>query len=135
VKIIQESIRYPVTTAVGVILLILFGGLALTRIPVQLTPEVELPQVFVTTVWPGASPHEIEREIIDEQEEQLKSLEGLVKMESSSRDSTGSLSLTFLVGTRIDTALLQVANRRPGCFRQPPPRHRGHGWSFVQCRA
>jgi len=111
VKIIQESIRYPVTTAVGVILLILFGGLSLTRIPVQLTPEVELPQVFVTTFWPGASPHEIEREIIDEQEEQLKSLEGLVKMESSSRDSTGSLSLTFLVGTRIDTALLQVANR------------------------
>ena len=42
-KLIQESIRYPVTTAVGVILLLLFGGLAFTRIPVQLTPEVELP--------------------------------------------------------------------------------------------
>ena len=110
-KLIQKSIRYPVTTAVGVILLLLFGGLAFTRIPVQLTPEVELPQVFITTFWPGASPHEIEREIIDEQEEQLKSLEGLVKMASSSRDSTGSLSLTFLVGTKIDTALLQVANR------------------------
>ncbi len=110
-KIIQESIRYPVTTAVGVILLLLFGGLAFTRIPVQLTPEVELPRVLVSTFWPGASPQEIEREIIDEQEEQLKSLEGLVKMESSSRDSTGTLTLTFLVGTRSDTALLQVANR------------------------
>ena len=110
-KIIQESIRYPVTTAVGVILMLLFGGLALTQIPVQLTPEVELPRVLVTTLWPGASPQEIEHEIIDEQEEQLKSLEGLVKMESSSRDSTGTLTLTFVVGTRSDTALLQVANR------------------------
>ncbi len=110
-KIIQEAIRYPVTTAVGVILLVLFGGLAFSRIPVQLTPEVERPQLFITTLWPGASPHEIEREIIDEQEEQLKSLEGLIKMESSSRDSTGTLTLTFLVGTGIDSALLRVANR------------------------
>jgi HAE1 family hydrophobic/amphiphilic exporter-1 len=111
VKIIQESIRYPVTTAVGVILLILFGVLALNRIPVQLTPEVERPQLFITTLWPGASPNEIEREIVDEQEEQLKSLEGLIKMESASRDSAGILTLTFQVGTSIDAALLRVANR------------------------
>ncbi len=110
-KIIQESIRYPVTTAVGVILLILFGALALNRIPVQLTPEVERPQLFITTLWPGASPNEIEREIVDEQEEQLKSLEGLIKMESSSRDSAGTVTLTFQVGTSIDAALLRVANR------------------------
>ncbi|MFQ5351148.1 MAG: efflux RND transporter permease subunit, partial [Thermoanaerobaculia bacterium] len=51
----------------------MFGALALTRIPVQLTPTVEEPQVSVMTVWPGASPLEIEREIVDEQEEQLKS--------------------------------------------------------------
>ena len=110
-KIIQESIRYPVTTAVGVILLILFGALALNRIPVQLTPEVEKPQLFITTLWPGASPNEIEHEIVDEQEEQLKSLEGLIKMESSSRDSAGTVTLTFQVGTSIDAALLRVANR------------------------
>ncbi len=110
-KIIQESIRYPVTTAVGVILLILFGALALNRIPVQLTPEVERPQLFITTLWPGASPNEIEHEIVDEQEEQLKSLEGLIKMESSSRDSAGTVTLTFQVGTSIDAALLRVANR------------------------
>ena len=110
-KIIQESIRYPVTTAVGVILLILFGALAFNRIPVQLTPEVERPQLFITTLWPGASPNEIEREIVDEQEEQLKSLEGLIKMESSSRDSAGTVTLTFQVGTSIDAALLRVANR------------------------
>ena len=110
-RIIQSSIRFPVTTTVGVLLLILFGSLALSRIPIQLTPEVEEPQITVTTAWPGASPREVEHEIVDEQEEQLKSLEGLIKMESSSNDNQGSITLTFPVGADIDTALLKVANR------------------------
>ena len=40
----------------------------------------------MTTIWPGASPQEVERDIIDEQEEELKSLEGLVRMRSESHD-------------------------------------------------
>ncbi|MFQ5788968.1 MAG: efflux RND transporter permease subunit, partial [Acidobacteriota bacterium] len=110
-KLIQDAVRYPVTTAVGVILLVLFGTIALFRIPVQLTPTVDEPNVTVTTIWPGASPQEIEREIIDEQEEQLKSLEGLLEMESSSSDSMGTINLTFPVGTDVDAALLKVSNR------------------------
>ena len=47
------------------------------------------------TIWPGASPLEVEREIIVKQEEQLKSLVGLFKMESSSQDSYGTITLTF----------------------------------------
>ena len=110
-KVIQDAIHLPVTTAVGVILLVLFGTLALFRLPVQLTPDVEEPQITVQTFWPGASPEEIEREIVDEQEEQLKAVEGLVKMESSSTDSLGRIVLTFQVGTDLDAALLRVSNR------------------------
>ena len=110
-KIIQDAIRFPVTTAVGVILLVLFGAIGLSRLPVQLTPNVEEPEITVRTVWPGASPHEVEREIVEEQEEQLKSLEGLTKMESSSADDQGTITLTFQVGTEIDSALLKVSNR------------------------
>ncbi len=110
-KIIESAVRFPVTTAVGVIFLVLFGILALFRIPVQLTPSVEEPEITVTTFWPGASPQEVEREIVDEQEEQLKSLEGLLRMESSSADSFGTITLTFPVGTEADTALLKVSNR------------------------
>ena len=110
-KIIRDAIRFPVTTAVGVILLVLFGAIGLSRLPIQLTPNVEEPEITVRTIWPGASPHEVEREIIDEQEEQLKSLEGLTKMESSSGDDQGTITLTFQVGTEIDSALLKVSNR------------------------
>jgi len=111
VKLIEGAIRYPVSTTVGVILVVLFGSIALFRIPIQLVPNVDEPKVTVSTVWPGASPQEIEREIVDEQEEQLKSLEGLVKLESSSSDSVGTITLTFQVGTPLDTALLRVSNR------------------------
>ena len=119
-KLVHEAIRYPVTTAVGVLLLALFGSLALRRIPVQLTPTVEEPQITVSTFWPGASPEEIEREIIDEQEEYLKGLEGVVRMESRSSDSSGSIILTFRIGTDLDAALLRVSNRLQQVPRYPP---------------
>ncbi len=117
-KIIHDAIRFPVTTAVGVILLVMFGALALARIPVQLTPTVEEPQVTVVTIWPGASPQEIEREIVDEQEEQLKSLDGLVEMESESHDSFGQIVLTFQVGTDLDGRLIGRGprQRRPNRY-------------------
>ena len=110
-KIIENAIRFPVTTAVGVIFLVLFGVIGFLRLPIQLTPTVQEPEVTVTTAWPGASPQEVEREIVDEQEEQLKGLEGLTKMESSSADSRGTVTLTFQVGTDLDAALLKVSNR------------------------
>lgn len=118
-KIVRTAIHSPVKTTVGAILLILFGSIALLRIPVQLTPTLEEPEISVTTVWPGASPKEIEREIIDEQEEELKSLEGLVKLESTSSDSFGRIALTFITGTDLDSALLKVSNRLEQVPRYP----------------
>ena len=52
-----------------IILIVLFGFISLFRLPIQLTPNVEDPEITVQTVWPGASPQEIEREIILEQED------------------------------------------------------------------
>ena len=118
-KIVESAVRYPVRVAVGALLVLLAGGLALLRIPVQLTPTVEEPEVTITTFWPGASPREIEREIVDEQEEQLKSLEGLVRMESSSSDSFGSITLTFQTGTDLDAAVLKVSNALEQVPRYP----------------
>ena len=76
----------PVKVTVGVLLVALFGGIALTRMPMQLTPEVQTPTITIETLWPGASPQEVEREIVQEQEEQLKGVEGLRKMTSECMD-------------------------------------------------
>ncbi len=110
-KLVDSSIRYPITVAVGVILIALFGFISLFRIPVQLTPDVERPQVTVETIWPGASPQEVEREIVEEQEEQLKALDGLVRMTSESHENMGRVVLEFQVGTPQDASLLKVSNR------------------------
>jgi len=107
----QASIKHPVSVIVGVLLLAIFGTLSLLRIPVQLTPDVIRPQITVTTLWPGASPQEIEREIVDRQEEFLKSVEGLVRMSSESSDAVGRITLEFSVGTDIDAALLRVSTK------------------------
>jgi HAE1 family hydrophobic/amphiphilic exporter-1 len=109
--LIQLSIKKPVTVIVGVILIVLFGLIGLSRMPYQLTPDVSEPEIAVTTVWPGATPYEIEREIIEEQEEVLKGIPRLIDLESSSFNSQGSITLRFQIGTDVDDALLRVSNK------------------------
>ncbi len=108
---IRFSITKPVTVAVGVILVVLFGLVGITRLPIQLTPDVESPQITVTTLWPGATPYEVEKDIVEEQEEVLKGIQRLTLMESSSYNSRSEITLTFEVGTDIDAALLRVSNK------------------------
>jgi HAE1 family hydrophobic/amphiphilic exporter-1 len=109
--LIRSAIKNPVTVTVGVFFVILFGLIALFRIPVQLTPEIQEVEIQVETIWPGASPQEVEREIIEEQEEQLKSVEGLVQMKSESYRGRGRVIMKFQTGTDQDTALLKVSNK------------------------
>ena len=110
-KLVDASIKRPVSVVVGVLFVALFGLISLYRIPVQLTPDVDRPVVNVSTFWPGASPEEVEQEIVQRQEEQLKSLEGLVKMTSESQDSRGNVVLEFNVGIDPDAVLLKVSNK------------------------
>ncbi|MDF1528054.1 MAG: efflux RND transporter permease subunit, partial [Sedimenticola sp.] len=109
--IVKQSIQQPVSTFAVVILVILFGLIGLNRLPVQLTPDVEAPKISVRTSWPGASPYEIEKEIIEKQEEVLKSVPGLSLLESSSFNDYGTISLTFKVGMDLNDAMVQVSNK------------------------
>jgi HAE1 family hydrophobic/amphiphilic exporter-1 len=105
---ISWFIENPVKVSVGIILLTMFGVLAMFRMPMQLAPNVERPSISIQTQWPGASPQEVEKEIVNEQEEKLKSVEGVTKMSSSSSDSQGEVNLEFRVGTDMNQAVLKV---------------------------
>ena len=94
-NLIQFSIKNAVTVIVSVLIMLLFGMLALDKLPYQLTPSVSKPEIKVTTIWPGATPYEIEQDIIEEQEKVLKSLNNLLTYESSSKDNLGEITLTF----------------------------------------
>ncbi|WP_425399783.1 efflux RND transporter permease subunit [Aeoliella sp.] len=110
-QLVDAFVHNPVKVTVGVLLLVLFGLVALFEMPMQLTPEVETPTITVDTRWPGASPQEVEQEIIIEQEEQLKGVEGATKLSSESSDSVGKITIEFAVGTDMDQAILKVNSR------------------------
>ena len=110
-NLVAACVANPVKVAVGVILVTLFGVLALLSMPVQLTPEVQVPTITVESRWRGASPQEIERELVQPLEEQLRSVEGLVKLSSESSDSVGVIELEFTVGTDMSQALIKVNTR------------------------
>ncbi|MGH6661923.1 MAG: efflux RND transporter permease subunit, partial [Rhodospirillales bacterium] len=110
-NVIKLAIERPVAVISLVLMVTLMGIVALKAIPVQLTPDVRNPVIEVETTWPGAAPAEIEREIVNRQEDVLNGIEGLTQIDSSSQDGRGQVTLEFAIGTDMSRALLLVANR------------------------
>ncbi len=108
---IRLAIERPIAVMAVVIMAVLFGALALSRIPVQLAPDVRKPIVVVETVWSGAAPAEVEREIVNPQEDAFRGLEGLERMTSRSRTGQAEVTLEFAVGSDMGDVLLLVSNR------------------------
>ena len=105
------AIQRPITVIVGIVLVVLFGALSVMDLPIQLTPDIATPTISISTVWPGAAPLEIETEILEPQEEVLKNVQGLTRMESSASMDSGSITLEFEVDTVIEEALVRVTNK------------------------
>ena len=110
-NLIKGSIERPIAVIAVVLMVVMFGYVALQSIPIQLAPDVNRPVIQVSTNWPGAAPAEVEREIVNRQEEVLKGLDGLEEMVSSSANGRSEITLTFDINTNMDRALLLVANR------------------------
>ena len=90
---------------------LILGLFTLNKLPIQLTPEVQKPEVSITTAWRAATPNEIESEIIEPQEDVLKGLPGVTRMVSTSGHGSGSIRLTFELGFSLDRALIEIINR------------------------
>ncbi|MGF1447707.1 MAG: efflux RND transporter permease subunit [Pikeienuella sp.] len=108
---IRIAIERPIAVIAAVMMAVMFGALALTSIPIQLTPDVRKPVIEVETLWGGAAPAEIEREIVNPQEEELKGIPGLETILARAETGRSRITLEFAVGTDMDRALLLVANR------------------------
>ncbi len=105
------SLGNPVAVIVAVLLVLLFGGINLLRLPVQLTPEVQDPEITISTIWRAAAPNEIEAEIIEPQEDVLRGLPGMTELLSTAQEGRGQITLTFAVDIDLRRALLEVLNR------------------------
>lgn len=116
---IDVFINNPVKVAVGVLLLALFGVIAVFQMPVELTPHVEQQWLSVSTMWPGAGPEEIEREIVYEQEKQLKAVPGMKYISSQCSNSRARVSMGFDATADMNEALVKVNSRLQQVSRYP----------------
>jgi multidrug efflux pump subunit AcrB len=115
----KAALSNPVATLVAVLLVILFGALSLERLPVQLTPEVEKPEITIRTSWRAAAPEEVEAEIIEPQEKVLRGLPGMTEMLSKAQRGQGEITISFAVGQDLGRGLLEVLNRLNRVARYP----------------
>jgi multidrug efflux pump subunit AcrB len=119
VTLTRLSLSNPVAVIVGCILLGIFGVMSLLRLPIQMTPEIERPQISIRTLWRASAPSEIESEIIELQENVLRSTPSVLRMESSASYGSGSVNLEFAVGTDMNRSLIEVMNRLNQVPRYP----------------
>ncbi|MFQ5643699.1 MAG: efflux RND transporter permease subunit, partial [Thiogranum sp.] len=101
----------PVAALVAALMILLFGFISLTRLPVQLTPEVERTEITISTSWRAAAPAEIESEILEPQERVLRGTPGMSAMLSRAQRGLGRLTLSFSADVDLQRALVDVLNR------------------------
>ena len=116
---IKFSLANPVKVSVGVLLIVLFGLIALTAIPIQLTPDIDRPLISVQTRWPGRSPEEVENSVVQRQEKRLKTIPGLYKMTSIASLGSAEIQLEFEVGYDMGRAVQETSNRLNEVPRYP----------------
>lgn len=127
------STRQWPSVAAAVALVALFGLTSIASLPIQLLPTIEEPQISVANFWRAAAPEEMEANIVEPQENVLRSTPGVTTINSFIGRGTGFVNLSFAVGTDIQTAKLDVINNltqappRPGDALEPRVRVGGGG--------
>src|SRR3954471_23024486 len=102
----------PIFAAVVSVVIALAGGLALVNLPVAQYPEISPPAVTISIAYPGASAQVVADTVAAPIEQQVNGVPGMLYMSSQSgNDGSYSLSVTFEIGTDLNTALVVVQNR------------------------
>src|SRR5687767_15386446 len=98
------AVRRPVFTAMMMFGLIVLGIFGFRRLPIDEFPDVDIPVVAVQTVYPGASPETIEREVTRRLEEAFNTTEGVDRITSNSLEGVSSIVVEFDLGRDGDLA-------------------------------
>jgi multidrug efflux pump subunit AcrB len=128
-----NSLRNPAGIAVVVAIIVFFGLYSLTKLPVQLFPNIDEPELSVQTGWRAASPREVESELVEPIEEVLQGLPGMKEMTAGANKGRSWINMRFGLDTDMQKTLIDVISRinrlQPLPRDATPPSVRlGNGW-------
>lgn len=110
-KFFSLIVKNKVTVYILVLIIILMGAFSYISMPREASPSIKIPYVFVTTVYPGVSPQDIENLVTQEIEKEVKSISGVKKISSVSRESFCTVVVEFTTDVVIDDALQKVRDK------------------------
>ena len=111
------SLKSPASVLVILTLIMLFGFISIFKLPIQLTPTIEQPQITIFSGWRAAAPEEVEAMIIEPLENAVKNTPGAQDVTTQIFRGGGNITLTFEVGADMQQAMLDVLNN----LNQAPP--------------
>jgi len=105
------AVRNRATVFFAIAATVIAGLSAYLSLPRESFPDVKVPNILVYTLWPGASPADVETQITDELERELQGLEGIKEITSTSLESVSTVNVEFVSGTDLDFALQKVRDK------------------------
>lgn len=119
-RITDTSIRRPITTVLVSLVLLLFGVVGVSRMPVDVFPQVTLPTMIVITTYPGAGPQEVESKVTKVLEKRVGTVSNLKELSSRSMENLSVIQLQFAWGTNLDAVAADVRDRLDMTVAQLP---------------
>jgi multidrug efflux pump subunit AcrB len=120
--LVRLALRRPYTAAIASLLILLMGGLAVTRMIVDIFPIIDIPVVLVAWNYPGLSAEDMERRVVLISERSYsQTINGIEHMESQAIPSTGIIKIYFEPGTDIGGAIAQISAANNTILRIVPP--------------
>ena len=110
-KLPRFSVRRPIFTTMVTLILVVLGSVSLTRLQIDMLPDIELPTLTIRTDYEGASPEVMERLVTRIIEEIVAVVPGVEEITSTSSEGRSAVRVTFVWGTDIDTAAIEVQSK------------------------
>src|SRR5579862_9380442 len=111
----METLRWSNRSPIGIVVVALFvvlcGLLSLNRLPLQLFPDINKPQLQIQTGWRTASPEEVESELLEPLENVMQGVPGVEEIEGNAFVGGANLNLKFALGTDMKSALVEAIGR------------------------
>jgi len=102
------SVKKPVTVLMATVMVFIFGMLSLSRLGLDLMPDMDFPTISVITSYSGASPEDVENSVTELLEGQISSVENVKSVSSTSSEGISMIMVEFNDGTDVDTAAQDI---------------------------